>query len=82
MGDWPRDIEDVEQSEFGLGTGMIDPGERADRALPLHQELWEIAALPKTFDGSGKGLPGGARRAPEETPVPRLMPGETEADRA
>jgi hypothetical protein len=56
---------------------MIDPGLRADRALPLHQELWEIYAVPKTFDESSEaGLV-----PPEETPVPRLLPGETEADR-
>lgn len=81
MGDWPRDLDNVEQSEFGLGSGMIDPGERADRSLPVHQELWETYALPKTFDGSETGLPGGERQAAEDTPVPRLLPGETEADR-
>ena len=75
--DDPRDAESWDQSEFGLGNGMIDPGERSSRSLPVHQELWEIYALPKTFDGS---MPG--RLGPEQTPVPRLAPGETEADRA
>jgi hypothetical protein len=55
---------------------MIDPVARADRAIPVHQELWEIAALPKTFDNSMPDRP-----EPEETPVPRLLPGETELDR-
>lgn len=82
MTDWPRDADSDDQSEFGLGRGMIDPGERADRSLPVHQQGWEIAALPKTFGGSEAGLPGGERKAVEETPVPRLLPGETEADRA
>jgi hypothetical protein len=81
VGDWPRDVESVEQSEFGLGSGMIDPGERADRSLPVHQELWEIKSRPKTYAGSEAGLPGGERPALEDTPVPRLAPGETEADR-
>lgn len=81
MSDWPRDPDNVDQSEFGLGSGMIDPGERADRSLPLQQELWEIKSRPKTYSGSEKGLPGGARPAIEDTPVPRLAPGETEADR-
>lgn len=80
-----RDNESWDESEFGLGEGMIDPvlrlEGRGDQGLPLHQELWEIAALPKTFDGSAAGLPGGERPVVEETPVPRLLPGETETDR-
>ena len=72
-----RDADSLEESEFGLGTGAIDPIARAERAIPLHQQGWEIAALPKTFDGSNPD-----RKAPEETPVPRLLPGEEESDRA
>lgn len=75
MGD-RRDADSWQESEFGLGEGMIDPGLRADRALPVEQELWEIFALPKTFDGSMPDRP-----AVEETPVPRLLPGEEESDR-
>lgn len=71
-----RDAESWQDSEFGLDVGFIDPGLRADRVLPTHQELTEIYALPKTFDGS---MPD--RKGPQETPVPRLLPGETEADR-
>ena len=77
-----RDPESVEETEFGLGAGMIDSRSRAERAIRPHQQLQEIYALPKTFDGSEAGLEGGERKAPEETPVPRLLPGETEADRA
>jgi len=55
---------------------MIDEEMRAVRAIPPYMEGWEIAALPKTFDGSNPD-----RKPPEETPVPRLLPGETEADR-
>lgn len=77
MGDWPRDVESWDQSEFGLGSGMIDPGERAARTLAGWQEMAEIKALPKTFDGSMPDRP-----PVETTPVPRLAPGETEADRA
>ena len=73
-----RDTESWEESEFGLGNGMMDTGERADRSLPVHQLLWEIYAVPKTFDGSSSaGLV-----SPQETPVPRLAPGEEESDRA
>ena len=72
-----RNADSASESEFGLGSGMIDPVARLDRAIPLHQELWEIAALPKTFDGSMPDRPD-----PEETPVPRLLPGEKETDRA
>lgn len=82
MGDWPRDADSGDQSEFGLGDGMLDAGERAARVLPIHQQMAEIYALPKTFDGSEKGLPGGTRGTVETTPVPRLLPGETESDRA
>ena len=66
-----------DDSEFGLPPGMIEDQARQDRALEKGQELMEIYALPKTFDGS---MPN--RKTPEETPVPRLLPGETEADRA
>jgi hypothetical protein len=77
MSDSKRDADSWDQSEFGLGEGLIDAGERADRSLPVHQQLSEIYALPKTFD---KSMPD--RPTAEETPVPRLLPGETEADRA
>ena len=76
MSDSPRDADSWDQSEFGLGPGMIDEEMRAVRAIPPYMEGWEIAALPKTFDGSNPD-----RKPPEETPVPRLLPGETEADR-
>lgn len=78
-----RDADSFDESEFGLGTGMIDSRMRTDGrdALSPHQELWEIRSRPKTFGGSALGLPGGERPATEETPVPRLLPGETEADR-
>ncbi len=72
-----RNADSNDESEFGLGTGFIDSGLRADRALPDHQRLAEIYAVPKTFDeSSGAGLV-----SPEETPVPRLLPGEVESDR-
>jgi hypothetical protein len=71
-----REVDNVEESEFGLGMGLIDDRSRAERAIPVEQELWEIYALPKTFDGS---MPD--RKTPEETPVPRLLPGEEEEDR-
>jgi hypothetical protein len=81
MGD-VRDPESFDESEFGLGEGFIDSGLRADRALPLHQQLSEIYALPKVFGGSEAGLPGGERGDVESTPVPRLLPGEAPEDRA
>lgn len=65
------------ESEFGLGSGVIDPVSRANRNVTPEQELMEIYALPKTFDGSG----GDVERNPATTPVPRLLPGETAADR-
>lgn len=71
-----RDPDDDQESEWGLGTGLIDPIARRDRVLSAEQERMEIMALPKTFDNS---MPD--RKTPEETPVPRLLPGETEADR-
>lgn len=77
MSDEKRDADSWGQSEFGLGIGMVDPGERADRSLPVHQQLSEIYSLPKTFDGSMPDRP-----TAEETPVPRLLPGEEESDRA
>jgi hypothetical protein len=76
VSDWPRDAESWEQSEFGLGEGMLDPGERSARVLSPWQEMAEIKALPKTFDGSMPNRP-----SPETTPVPRLLPGEQESDR-
>ncbi len=72
-----RALENWSESEFGFGEGLIDEGIRADRTLiSPHQQSMEIAALPKTFEGS---MPD--RKSPEETPVPRLLPGEKEADR-
>ena len=71
-----RDADSADESEFGLGPGMIDAGLRADRALPGYMEGWEIKSLPKTFDNS---MPD--RLPPEETPVPRLLPGEEASDR-
>jgi hypothetical protein len=72
-----RDAESWLESEFGLGEGFVDPIARAERAMPPHQELAEIYAVPKTFDGSSEaGLV-----SPEETPVPKLLPGELETDR-
>jgi hypothetical protein len=63
-----RDPDSADESEFGLGEGMIDSVQRADGrdALPVHQLGWEIYALPKTFDGSMPDRP-----SVEETPVPR-----------
>jgi hypothetical protein len=43
------------------------------------EELREIYARPKTFDSAVNGI---ERPNLEDTPVPRLLPGETEADRA
>jgi hypothetical protein len=74
-----HDPDDSDETEFGLGRGMIDPQVRSNRALTTEQELQEIYALPKTFDGAANNIPLGD---PETTPVPRLLPGETEADRA
>lgn len=71
-----HDAESWDESEFGLGSGMIDPLSRAGRFIGPHQELMEIYALPKTFDGSMPDRP-----AQETTPVPRLLPGEEETDR-
>jgi hypothetical protein len=72
-----RNADQWLESEFGLGLGFIDPVSRADRSMPPHQELAEIYAVPKTFDGSSEaGLV-----SPEETPVPKLLPGEVEEDR-
>jgi hypothetical protein len=66
-----------EESEFGLGSGAIDEIRRSERVTLTPFELgMEIAALPKTFDGSMPDRP-----TVETTPVPRLLPGETEADR-
>jgi hypothetical protein len=63
-----RDPDSADESEFGLGEGMIDSVQRADGrdAMPLYQQGWEIYALPKTFDGSMPDRP-----SVEETPVPR-----------
>lgn len=73
------DIHDADsdaESEFGLGPGLIDPISRATRNITAEQGLQEIYARPKTFDNSMPNRPN-----LEETPVPRLLPGETEADR-
>lgn len=82
MTDEPRDADSWEQTEFGLGQGLIDPVQRADRTLSAEDQLREIYARPRTFGGSELGLPGGERPDLDATPVPRLLPGETEADRA
>jgi hypothetical protein len=74
--DIPKDDGDWSNSEFGLGEGLLDPVRRADRNLSAVEFGWEIAALPKTFDGSMPDRP-----SVEETPVPRLLPGEKETDR-
>lgn len=71
-----RNADDDQESEFGLGVGAIDSDSRADRALSAEQELMEIYALPKTFDGSLANRPDA-----QQTPVPRLLPGEEESDR-
>lgn len=59
--------------------GLIDPQVRSNRALTTEQQLQEIYALPKTFDSEANNI---KRPNPEDTPVPRLLSGETEADRA
>jgi len=69
-----------DESEFGLGPGMIDPANRANRVVEPWQEMAEIKALPKTFDSAAATSIVPAD--PSTTPVPRLLPGETEADRA
>lgn len=71
-----HDADSPDESEFGLGLGYIDPVSRAGRFITPEQELAEIYALPKTFDGSMPDRPIAA-----ETPVPRLLPGEEETDR-
>lgn len=71
-----RDVVSLDESEFGIGVGMIDEVSRANRVVTAEQELMEIYSLPKTFDNSMPDRP-----TPETTPVPRLLPGETEADR-
>lgn len=58
---------------------MIDPMLRSNRGLSVEQQLQEIYAKPKTFDSAANNIQQGD---PETTPVPRLLPGETEADRA
>jgi hypothetical protein len=73
-----RDADSWDESEFGLGSGMVDPGIRADRnALPAEIARMEIVNRPKTFDNSMPNRPD-----LETTPIPRLLPGESEADRA
>jgi hypothetical protein len=71
-----HDVDSPDESEFGLGSGLIDPIQRAGRFVSAEQELQEIYALPKSFDGSYPD-----RKKQDETPVPRLLPGESEADR-
>jgi hypothetical protein len=73
-----HDADSADESEFGLGPGLIDPYLRSNRALSTEQQLQEIYALPKTFDAEANNI---SRPAPDVTPVPRLAPGETEADR-
>lgn len=82
MTDDPRDFDNVEQTEFGLGNKLIDPVSRRDRVLSAEDQLKEIYSRPKTFGGSALGLPGGVRPELDETPVPRLLPGEELSDRA
>lgn len=72
-----RNVDDDQESEFGLDPGAIDPVQREGRFITPEQSLMEIYALPKTFDGTMPDRPDVA-----VTPVPRLLPGETEADRA
>ena len=71
-----RNPDSDDESEFGLGVGMMDEVQRASGrdALPVYQGQWEIMALPKTFDNSMPDRP-----AVEETPVPRLLPGDGRA---
>lgn len=78
-----RDADSDDESEFGLGMGMIDSRARAEfrNTMEPWQVMSEIKSLPKTFGGSELDLPGAVRPLVEETPVPRLLPGETEADR-
>jgi hypothetical protein len=68
--------DDDQESEFGLGAGLIDPVSRANRVVSNEQQMQEIYALPKTFDRS---MPN--RQPQSVTPVPRLLPGESESDR-
>jgi hypothetical protein len=82
MGRDSRDPESWDESEFGLPSGLIEEGLRESRAMPEHQALAELYALPKSWGGSEAGLPGAQRPTVESTPVPRLLPGETEEDRA
>jgi hypothetical protein len=72
-----REVDSWSESEFGLGDGFIDPISRAERSMPPHQALAEIYSLPHSFDGSSEA----GMVPPEETPVPRLLPGEKESDR-
>ena len=74
-----HDADSGDESEFGLGPGVIDPYLRSNRALTTEQQLQEIYALPKTFDSEANGI---IRPAQDVTPVPRLLPGEEETDRA
>jgi hypothetical protein len=71
-----RDAQTWDQSEFGLGTGAMDPVRRADRDLTPHEFGMEIFALETDFGGSNLDRP-----PVETTPVPRLLPGEKETDR-
>lgn len=80
MGD-KRNVEDWSESEYGIGKNLLDPVARAERNVTAEQEMMEIYALPRTFGGSALEMEGGERPSQETTPVPRLLPGETEADR-
>lgn len=60
-----------DETEFGLGPGLIEDQKRADRNLTVAEQLMEIRSLPKSFDHSLLNRP-----EPEDTPVPRLIPGD------
>ena len=72
-----RDADSLDESEFGLAPGMIDDVRREGRFISAEEQRMEIMALPKTFDNSMPDRP-----TVETTPVPRLLPGEEESDRA
>jgi hypothetical protein len=57
-------------SEFGLGAGVIDPTSRTDRQIEGYQELLEIYATDPAFPDEGRGLlkPGEVRTGKENDP--------------
>lgn len=76
-------------SEFGLPEGLIPDELRVQRreALQPWQEMQEVSAVPD-FGGEAEAAAAvSAGRAdarelnPETAPLPRLLPGETIADR-